>query len=410
MKTGKLLPVCCVVMLATASLLAGQQRSRAGEVEALRRQKFAESRPEEPKRLEGLMLWIQERKILEKLETPGGGYKGLRPRLGGLSTGSGFAFGIQFDRVQMLQNQVDFSLQAAASRREYQLYQSKIDLPRLAGERVFISATAAHRAMPQEDYFGLGARSSSAARSNYLHEDSLYSLGGGVRPLPWLRAGADIGWLQLNVGSGTDPRFATTERVFTDANTPGLDRQPDFLKAQWWAAIDTRDSAGNPRSGGYYGATYTTYADRSFDEFGFARFQTELQQYVPFSAGHRVIAMRFRAAFDDPKQGQRVPFYLQQTLGGSNDLRGFREFRFRDKNLMVSNLEYRWEAFSGLDMALFADAGKVFGSLDDLNLNNLETSYGLGFRFNTEKNVFWRIDIARSREGTRAFIKFENIF
>src|SRR6185503_3426531 len=130
----------------------------------------------------------------------------------------------------------------------------------------------------------------------------------------------------------------------------------------------------------------------------------------PFNAGHRVIAFRFRSSFDDPKQGQRVPFYLQQALGGSNDLRGFREFRFRDKNQMVSNLEYRWEAFSGLDMALFGDAGKVFGSRDDFNLKNLETSYGFGFRFNTAKSVFWRIDIARSREGTRAFIKFENVF
>jgi hypothetical protein len=410
MKSGILLLRGVVLMLAAVSVLAGQQRTRSEEVEALRRQKVAESRPEQGSRVEAVMLWMQERKIQEKLETPGAGYKGFRPRLGGLSTGSGFGFGVQFDRVQMLRNQMDFSLVAAGSLREYQIYQTKIDLPRLAAERIFASFTAAHRAMPQEDYFGLGPDSTKIKRSNYLYEDTAYGVSGGLRPVRWFRAGAAVDWLQVNVGHGTDPRFASTELVFNDQDTPGLDRQPDFLKSQWWAAIDNRDSVGNPRSGGYYAATYTMYDDRSFDRFGFRRFQVELQQYVPFNAGHRVIAFRFRSSFDDPKQGQRVPFYLQQALGGSNDLRGFREFRFRDKNQMVSNLEYRWEAFSGLDMALFGDAGKVFGSRDQFNLKNLETSYGFGFRFNTEKSVFWRIDIARSREGTRAFIKFENVF
>ena len=33
------------------------------------------------------------------------------------------------------------------------------------------------------------------------------------------------------------------------------------------------------------------------------------------------------------------------------------------------NAEYRWEVFSGLDMALFADAGKVYMQKSDLNLN-----------------------------------------
>jgi len=410
MKPTTLLLKFFLLMLASAPVLAGQQLTRAEEVEALRRQKTAASRPDKGSRVEAAMLWMQERKIQEKLETPGAGYKGFRPRLGGLSTGSGFGFGVQFDRLGMIRNQMDFSFVAAGSLREYQLYQTKIDLPRLAGEHIFASATATHRAMPQEDYFGLGPDSSKKNRSDYLYEDTAYGVSGGVHPVRWLRAGATLDWLQLNVGRGTDPRFTSTELVFNDQDTPGLDRQPDFLKSQWWAAIDNRDSAGNPRSGGYYAAAYTTYDDRSFDQFGFRRFQVELQQYVPFNAGHRVIAFRFRSAFDDPKEGQRVPFYLQQTLGGSNDLRGFREFRFRDKNQVVSNLEYRWEAFSGLDMALFGDAGKVFGSRDEFNLKNLETSYGLGFRFNTAKSVFWRFDIARSREGTRAFIKFENVF
>jgi outer membrane protein assembly factor BamA len=403
-------PVFLLLLLIFNLSISGQEMTRAEEFESLRIKKSSNLQPPERNAVERGILWVQERKILEKLETPGAGWKGIRPKMGGLSTGSGFGFGFQYDKVRMLDNQLNFSMTGAASPKWYQLYELKLDMPRLAGEHAFLTTTARHRAMPQEDYFGLGPDSDRANRTNYLFEDTSLGIKGGVRPVSWLSAGASVDWVKLNVGKGTDPRFASTELVFTDSNTPGLDRQPDFLQYGWSVAIDTRDSIGNPHRGGFYGVAQSHWDDRSFDEFDFRRFEVELQQYVPFNAGHRVIAARLRASFDDPRAGQRVPFYLQKTLGGSNDLRGFREFRFRDENQVLLNLEYRWEAWSGLDMAIFGDAGKVFASRREFEIGDMETSYGIGFRFNTVKNVFWRIDIARSREGTRTFIKFEHVF
>ena len=105
-----------------------------------------------------------------------------------------------------------------------------------------------------------------------------------------------------------------------------------------------------------------------------------------------------------------MPFYLQPTLGGSEDLRGFRPFRFYDDNLAVVNAEYRWESFSGLDMVLFADAGKVFHQRSQWNLKDLETSVGFGFRFNVRNSVFMRIDTGFSHEGYQLWLKFNNVF
>jgi outer membrane protein assembly factor BamA len=106
-----------------------------------------------------------------------------------------------------------------------------------------------------------------------------------------------------------------------------------------------------------------------------------------------------------------VPFYAMPTLGGSTTLRGFREFRFRDKNLFMLNGEYRWEAFSGMDMALFADWGDVAPTWDDIDWRHLKVDYGIGFRFNTFKSVFLRFDIARSKqEGTRLVTSFSGAF
>jgi outer membrane protein assembly factor BamA len=98
-------------------------------------------------------------------------------------------------------------------------------------------------------------------------------------------------------------------------------------------------------------------------------------------------------------------------IGGSNSVRSFREFRFRDENAFYMNFEYRWEAFSGLDMGLFIDKGKVAADWEDINFRDLKTAYGIGFRFNTYKSVFLRIDIATGGgEGTRMFFKFSPAF
>ena len=97
--------------------------------------------------------------------------------------------------------------------------------------------------------------------------------------------------------------------------------------------------------------------------------------------------------------------------GRSTTLRGFREFRFRDRNAFMINAEYRFEAFSGLDMALFSDWGDVGPTWDDIDFKHLKNDYGIGFRFNTYKSVWWRIDIGLGGdEGVHYWFKFSKAF
>jgi outer membrane protein assembly factor BamA len=216
--------------------------------------------------------------------------------------------------------------------------------------------------------------------------------------------------ITANIGPGTDRLYPSTEQIFNDTNTPGLTAQPDYYQMGSFAQLDYRDEAGNPRSGGNYLLQYSYYGDRSKGLFSFRRYEAEFQQYIPFFNRRRVIAFRARSSLSDTSPGHTVPFYMMETVGGSEDLRGYREYRFRDKNLMVYNLEYRWEAFSGLDMALFGDAGKVFTRRSDFDLSHLEADYGIGLRFNQEKAVFLRIDVGKSHEGVRFFFKFGHVF
>ena len=105
-----------------------------------------------------------------------------------------------------------------------------------------------------------------------------------------------------------------------------------------------------------------------------------------------------------------MPTFKRASLGGSEDLRGYRPFRFRDDNLLAMNAEYRWEVFSGLDMALFGDAGKVFANKSEFSLRHLESDAGFGFRFNARNQTFLRLDVGFSHEGFQVWVKFNNIF
>jgi hemolysin activation/secretion protein len=101
---------------------------------------------------------------------------------------------------------------------------------------------------------------------------------------------------------------------------------------------------------------------------------------------------------------------MQPSLGGADDLRGYRAYRFRGDNLLAMNAEYRWEVFSGMDMAIFGDAGQVFNHKSDLALSAMETDIGFGLRFNERDRTFLRVDVGFSHEGFQVWVKFTDLF
>lgn len=381
--------------------------TRAELLDGLRQKKAQEIAPPVRSGAEQFLYTLREQRYMEKFAA---GWHGLHTKVGGLHTGSGFALGGEYRQERLWNGVLDFRASGQLSFKAYQKYETHLAMPRLMNQRVFLDFTLRQSNFPQEDFYGLGPRSRKRDRTNYRLEETAYLGTAGVRWKRWLRTGVNGGLLNINVGRGTDVRFPSTERVFTNAQAPGLDRQTDFYQVGAFAELDYRDEPGNPRSGGNYHAQWTLFGDREHSRHTFRRYEAELQQYLPFLNRRRVIAFRAKTSLTDTSPGQVVPFYMQQSIGGAEDLRGFREFRFRDKNLMVYNLEYRWEAFSGLDMAVFGDAGKVFPNRSDFNLSRLEGCYGMGFRFNQAKSVFIRIDVGKSREGLRYFFKFGHVF
>jgi outer membrane protein assembly factor BamA len=225
-------------------------------------------------------------------------------------------------------------------------------------------------------------------RTNYRLEDFRSGGNAGIRLDDHVKAGVHLDWIETNVGKGTDPRSPSIEPLFGATDLAALDKQPRYLETGAFMEFDSRDETNNPHSGGHYSAKWSRFLDQGENRYGFDQFDAEAQQYFPFLNNRRVIALRGKTTLTRTADGQEIPFFMQPTLGGSEDLRGFTEFRFRDRNLVVMNAEYRWEAFAGLDLALFADAGQVASTVHRLDLGAVKTAAGVGFRFNTAKSVF----------------------
>jgi outer membrane protein assembly factor BamA len=145
--------------------------------------------------------------------------------------------------------------------------------------------------------------------------------------------------------------------------------------------------------------------------YSFNRLDLDVRQFVSFLSERRVLFGRVFASTSDVPAGQRMPFYLMPTLGGNDSLRGYRDYRFRGPHALLLQGEYRFEIWSGLDGALFTDAGKVAIRRSELDFKGLESDYGFGFRFNTDNGIVLRVDAAfGSRDGKHLWIVFGGTF
>lgn len=90
------------------------------------------------------------------------------------------------------------------------------------------------------------------------------------------------------------------------------------------------------------------------------------------------------------QQGE-VPFYKLLTMGGPKRPRGIIEGRFRDKNLLLFQLEYRFPIYKRFAGVAFASTGRVAEKYTDLLDAGFHYNYGAGLRFVLDKKNQLRI-------------------
>jgi hypothetical protein len=376
--------------------------TREGQLTAMRAEKLGHITPYRQGRLERGLVWVEQTGIpLLSISIAG-----FQPRIGGLPTGAGFALGTNYLLPDPKHRFPDLAGTAAWSVRGYQDYSLRFGKLDRGEPGAFAFTDFGYRNFPQEDFFGLGPDSRVVNRTDYLFEQASYEGAAGIRITPWLMTSVSGGLLQVNTSRGTDERYPDTHQLFSEPTAPGLASQPNFVRLSYDITADYRDRPGNTHKGGLIGLAFSSYRDRESGRYSFNTAAVDARHFLPLGSTVRTLALRFYASFAQPDSGSTVPFYFLQTLGGGDALRGYREYRFRDRNILYMSGEYRWEPARAIEIALFYDAGNVFEERSDVGFDGLRKSAGSGVRFKTPGNVVLRIDAARSSEGTRLYFKF----
>lgn len=357
--------------------------------------------------------------------------RGFAPRIGTIAPGSSLAFGAAYQWQAPDNWPLDMEVSGLYSVRDYRTAGARIGRLRTRRRTFLLRSFGQHLAsefdqthseargfaaygdfnyfyFPRQSFFGLGPDSRRVDRTDFLLRAATFEGVAGYQIKPWLGVSVRAGLLKFGIDPGKDDRYTDTQVLFPTA--PGLHQQPDFYRVTAAILADYRDIPIDPHKGGTVGVLFSRYTDRGSHQFEFNRFAVDVRQYLPIDPILSVVALRFFSSMDDPIGQSQIPFYLHEWLGGSTTLRGYSDLRFRDRNLLLMNGEFRTKVADSVEIAAFYDTGKVFRDLKDYNLRRLENGYGGGIRLRAGSTLFVRLDVGHSCEGTHLHLDLSPAF
>lgn len=396
-----------VLLLGQAAF--GQEPQNQEDLPRTRQELLLEQRREKAEELEPYQVseWEARIRSWEQARFPLNifikGYKGIRPVVGGMPSGSGLVGGVGY--VHGLDSEYfQFQTNARYSTRGYTTLDAQALFPNpQVGRRWEIRLDAGYRDLTSLRFFGLGNDSLEGDRTRYFLQDKSFGGALWLNPRGLLSFGFESGFLEVETGPGEEER--SVEERFDPASVPGFGRPTtDYSVVGGWVEFDVRNKWADPPVGVVLRVGSRRYDDQELNEFDFTRVYGDLKAYIPLGYRSRILALRLRTSHSSADGGDHVPFHLMETLGGAKTIRGHQEFRFRDTRNLLFQAEYRWEVWTYVDFTFFFDAGKVFSNEDDFNFSHMHTGYGLGLRAHTPEGFVLRFDLARSREGVKFHI------
>ena len=162
---------------------------------------------------------------------------------------------------------------------------------------------------------------------------------------------------------------------------------------------DNIHNALNPRKGIYSEWVVLNYNRDFGSDFNFTSYITDNRFYMPVKK-NTVLAAQLYGQFTLGN----APFNMLSLMGGESLMRGYYLGRYRDKNLIAGQLEYRILPFKfsrRWGASAFMAAGQVYDENETFQFKNLLPTGGLGLRFLVfpEKDIYTRIDVAFTEEG-----------
>jgi hypothetical protein len=289
-----------------------------------------------------------------------------------------------------------------------------------SGESLGLNIYARNRSLPSMPFYGLGPNTNVNNSVRFSQRDTVAGIE-VTSPFPgisWLSLGGKLEGLWPNVGGVSATNVISIQQQYNEQTAPGLTTQPPMVHEQ--ISLNPHARLFEPFEIDYK-IDYNFYQDTSTGRFSFRRFEANLEHHYYPQRDKRGRArldseflFRWRYSVSDASAANAVPFYLQETLGGSDienqpTLRAFRDYRFRGPDLMMVQAEYDRRlckeckpcgqgtlrtVCTHLGLLVAYDAGKVALRKSDLDFSGMHQSFGGGFSISLADRVVFRVAVA----------------
>jgi hypothetical protein len=250
-------------------------------------------------------------------------------------------------------------------------------------------------AMP---FYGLGPNTNVNNSVQFSQRDTRAGIIVSNPMFSWLGLSGTFESLWPNVGGVTAKNVISIQNVYTEQTAPGLTTQPNFLHYEIFPYIHHLFA---DRFLVDYRFRYGYFQDTSSGHYSFRRLDLDFgHSFFPEREdGHRrldsILTTRFKLSLSDKSAAHAVPFYLQETIGGSDidnqaTLRAFKDYRFRGPNSFLVQTEFDRRIAGPVGFLLFYDAGKVALAHSDINFSHMHQGFGGGLAFFMAGKVVFR--------------------
>ncbi len=350
--------------------------------------------------------------------------KPLHPIIGGVGSGGGVGVGVGYDSPD--EKRWYQKSEAIVTIRRYWGFEGEIGHRSLSG-RSQLGAFGAVRHLGRVDFFGLGPDSTFDQRTSFRLRETIAGTRGWYRLAPAIRLGGSAAMYKPALGRGTNRAVPAIEELFPIAEIPGFAAEPTFGRYRGVAEFrhpappdpDTAPEEGAVR--GAYQLAFEAVRDYDTGRYNFHRLELEAQQRFRGITQNQRLTLHGLVATTN--SGSEVPFYMLYTLGGGGGLksfrpgmlgtdgtnatlRGFRNFRFRDRNLVLMQAEYRIPLHRRVHTTVFVDAGQVAPRTSEL-FSDIRQNVGFSLSYMRGEKTVGRMDVGfGGGEGVHLFWSF----
>lgn len=199
-----------------------------------------------------------------------------------------------------------------------------------------------------------------------------------------------------SVGVVTGYDFISAANFSKDSLAIGLDGMSNSYSYGALYIYDKRDYAINATNGVYFKIQQRNFITANNKPF----FKTDLQfnSYQPLWEG-ATLALDLFCEFGYGT----TPWQMMSNLGGIYRMRGYYLGRYRDNNISTIQVEYRQRVYNRHRAVVWGGVGNVWG-VEQFSLSHTLPNYGIGYRFELNNRLSFRVDYGFGSMGQNSLI------